>query len=825
MDVSEVWGETDRARRRKSDVQEKFYNFLNRSAQSLTRSNSQGGKARRVRDKEPASNDRDPPRASHAAASRLPVLPGSPDPFAGSYSSVRTTPRLRTNGLVNGSTEPRKSSSPPLSSRPQHKDTVPSSSRATPTPNLAYTYNTPPHTPSSSRHTSDPSSPSSPTAGRSGPSSDLLLNRPVARPITPSNSSSTGRRVLGVLLPSSSARRPPPADEKPRKRSAHTPRSGSGSSSEPLLLTQSHTSDRNHLPTPSNVGIAPSLATRPARVKTAQEGRTESHLPPLSTSTRSQRVAGYRDDVPASPTSPSRKTTPKLDFWRSATTPRAASGHGEKDQDKGKQRAVSPVAFKGVPKANTLHTPQPRAPVTFLPEVPRLQRTPPTPQKGESRDNRASPRVDSFMSDSMPLPLPLTPPSGGNASALPRLPAFSQQDARRAHTPLPTGQKLAPAISIERSRSAPGTSRGRISPCLRIPSPKFLNKDKDKDRDKDKEKETQREKRRVTPESVGSPILRETRVPAGEKTTKLKPSVTHMRRTAHGTFDFERPGSRTSSKSGQSESRGTRSDDEKEDTKAANVQNGRKDTVPTRTIEPAKIKPKAPSPVPPLPTPRLKPRSPPPNRTRSPLASSNGHTHSSTAHGDVDDSALPRLSSGLGRRGGSSNQRTHRTQASLPPFAFEPAASTAASSSRPSRDASVRSGYVDTNTGLMWAPTRLTENAIPEDGVHVHFSGARHAVSTGAGKNTGRDGGVIPPRELAEATAVIAQFKSALDDAGFATLQKYVRRYDAQAIPLEGSSGLLARVRRLLETSAPRVDERQKRQLFDSFVRVVSQVS
>lgn len=49
-----------------------------------------------------------------------------------------------------------------------------------------------------------------------------------------------------------------------------------------------------------------------------------------------------------------------------------------------------------------------------------------------------------------------------------------------------------------------------------------------------------------------------------------------------------------------------------------------------------------------------------------------------------------------------------------------------------------------------------------------------------------------------------------------------VRRYDAQIIPLEGSAGLLTRVQRLLETSAPRIDERRKRQLFDSFSRVVT---
>ena len=52
-----------------------------------------------------------------------------------------------------------------------------------------------------------------------------------------------------------------------------------------------------------------------------------------------------------------------------------------------------------------------------------------------------------------------------------------------------------------------------------------------------------------------------------------------------------------------------------------------------------------------------------------------------------------------------------------------------------------------------------------------------------------------------------------------------IRRYDAQIMPLEGAAGLLVSVQRLLETSAPRVDERKKRQLLDSFVRVVGQTS
>ena len=44
-------------------------------------------------------------------------------------------------------------------------------------------------------------------------------------------------------------------------------------------------------------------------------------------------------------------------------------------------------------------------------------------------------------------------------------------------------------------------------------------------------------------------------------------------------------------------------------------------------------------------------------------------------------------------------------------------------------------------------------------------------------------------------------------------------------MPLEGSSGLLVRVQRLLDMSAPRIDDRRKRDLMQQFTKVVTQVS
>ncbi|THH12242.1 hypothetical protein EW145_g125 [Phellinidium pouzarii] len=847
------WRESDRARRRKSDVQEKvcypasrldasfpdpacppvfqFYNFLNRSAQSLSRSNSQT-RTRRTRHKDTKDSDRDGPRAPHAATSRLPDLPGSPEKI---YTSVPPTYTHRTTGSLAIPTVPYKSSSPPLSPRSQHRHhAVPNPSQAK--TNIANTYSTPPQTPSrsNSRNPSSPSSPSTPTAGRGASSADLLLNRPIARPITPSNSS-PGRKVLGIRLPSPKFRKASLVDDEHRNHSTHLPRSGSGSSSEPLLQTQSRTSEQERVAPRQRTSTTHALATQLAQVKVSSYSQ-QTVLPTPATSNQSHRIVVYRDETPVASVTPSRKSTPKFDFWRSVA-PRPPSAQGE--TNKGKQRGLSPDT-----EAAELHKPQPRAPVAFLPEVPRLHRTPPTPRKGELRESGASPRVDSFMSDSIPIPqvqlaqvVQPTPHLAGAPHT--RRPAFVQ-GPKHVQTPAPCPtEKPAPVISIQRSRSAPGSTRGRISPCLRIPSPKFLNRDRDKSKEREREKDTQREKRRVTPESVGSPILRDQRahVPLGEKNalglkaTLVKPPTTFIRRAAHGSFDFERPGSRGSSKSGHSES-------ENEGRKGEKVQGGKKEVaLSLRADELAMVKQKASSPVPPLPIPHLKPHSPPPHRTRSPLATSPARTEQSRSTAtathvdvDIDDSALPRLSSSLGRRNTSiSNHRAHRTQASLPAFSFEPAAPSP-SSSKLMRDPSVRSGmFVDPHTGLMWAPTRLKDNAIQEDGTHVHFSGIRRARSpvVGGGKkiNSEVEAGAIPPRELEAATAVIVQFKSVLDDAGFATLQKYVRRYDAQIIPLEGAAGLLVRVQRLLETSAPRVDERRKRQLLDSFIQIVSQVS
>ena len=802
MELLSEWRETDRARRRKSEgkvhVQSlnaiqilflcdpfiQFYNFLNRSAQSLTRSKSQDGKARRVSDK--LHKDLDDSQATHDAASRLPVYSGYVDKAPGNHHFTHaTTHALQMNGVTTSPVELFKPSSPaqPSPAQPNRIVTSPTQTKATVT---SPTSNNSARSPSSASRQA--LSPVSPTPKRDALASGLLLNRPLAPPITPTNSA--GRKVLGILLPSSTVRRGAASDEEGRKRPTHHPRSGSGSSHEPLLPAQSRTSDREHTNhIMSSEAENTTVVLKSIRKNVSPERRAPALIVPPNTSMRSQRGTATQRDMaePNMTSSMPRKSVAKLDFWK-ATEPRApgdSTNVRTGGKDKGKQRSVFPVANNTTSEIPMLHSPQARAPVTFLPQVPKVKTIPPTPQKVEKSQAPTSARVDSFLSDSILIPQPdtnrLVPPTS-DPSPLSRHPAFAQPNAN-PHESHP----FAPALGMHRSKSAPTSSKGRTSPCLRIPSPKFLNKDKDKEI---REKREKREKRKVTPENVSSPIIRDTRHLPGEKPVVNNVTKVPVRRTTLGTFDFERPGSRGSSKSGgQSESKSGRSDDEKENEKAQHqrsVNQGNTQTTTRREVvitrmESPKIKAKAPSPVPPLPTSRMKVRSPPPPRTRSPLAATPTTAGSQSISGDIDDSTLPRLASGLSRRNSGRTQQ-QRVHASHPSFSFEPAAS---ASMRPFRDTgialssrttsgaksvSVRHSdqYIDTHSGLMWVPTKNKESVIPEDGNAVDFySRARTPLGMAV-----KEAGSFSPRDLEEAMKVIEQFKKVLNDVGFATLQK-----------------------------------------------------
>ena len=51
-----------------------------------------------------------------------------------------------------------------------------------------------------------------------------------------------------------------------------------------------------------------------------------------------------------------------------------------------------------------------------------------------------------------------------------------------------------------------------------------------------------------------------------------------------------------------------------------------------------------------------------------------------------------------------------------------------------------------------------------------------------------------------------------------------MRRFDAEVIPLEGPSGLLVRVKRLLDAAPfPGIDERKKQDLLEDLARIVEE--
>jgi len=69
---------------------------------------------------------------------------------------------------------------------------------------------------------------------------------------------------------------------------------------------------------------------------------------------------------------------------------------------------------------------------------------------------------------------------------------------------------------------------------------------------------------------------------------------------------------------------------------------------------------------------------------------------------------------------------------------------------------------------------------------------------------------------------VTGRFREVLGAEGFEAFKKYVRRFDADIIPLEGSSGLLGRVERLLDKAPTRhVSTREKRELLDDLLGIV----
>lgn len=104
---------------------------------------------------------------------------------------------------------------------------------------------------------------------------------------------------------------------------------------------------------------------------------------------------------------------------------------------------------------------------------------------------------------------------------------------------------------------------------------------------------------------------------------------------------------------------------------------------------------------------------------------------------------------------------------------------------------------LDLKLGLSWAPNRVRQEAIIHGSLLSQKQEEEH--------NRGKD--------------VTKVFENVLSESGFETFKKYVHRFDAHLIPLEGPRGLLARVEKLLIASS--VSQTEKVELLDQFARFV----
>ncbi|KAH7911557.1 hypothetical protein BJ138DRAFT_1085367 [Hygrophoropsis aurantiaca] len=106
---------------------------------------------------------------------------------------------------------------------------------------------------------------------------------------------------------------------------------------------------------------------------------------------------------------------------------------------------------------------------------------------------------------------------------------------------------------------------------------------------------------------------------------------------------------------------------------------------------------------------------------------------------------------------------------------------------------------LDLGLGLSWAPNRVREEAVMP-GLFLSRANSRKAPN-----NRGRD--------------VTKVFENVLSETGFEAFKKYVHRFDAHTIPLEGPSGLLSRVEKLLNSTG--IEERVKAELLGEFATFV----
>ncbi|KAF9651137.1 hypothetical protein BDM02DRAFT_975565 [Thelephora ganbajun] len=106
---------------------------------------------------------------------------------------------------------------------------------------------------------------------------------------------------------------------------------------------------------------------------------------------------------------------------------------------------------------------------------------------------------------------------------------------------------------------------------------------------------------------------------------------------------------------------------------------------------------------------------------------------------------------------------------------------------------------------LNWAPTRVREEAVmdfSEMGVRSKWREEAEMKEFGRMK-------------------VLESFEQVLGENGYAKFREYVQRFDSRLMPLDGPSGLMHKVRRLLDTSAKSLDAKKKQELLERLDRIV----
>ncbi|KNZ77159.1 hypothetical protein J132_06154 [Termitomyces sp. J132] len=133
---------------------------------------------------------------------------------------------------------------------------------------------------------------------------------------------------------------------------------------------------------------------------------------------------------------------------------------------------------------------------------------------------------------------------------------------------------------------------------------------------------------------------------------------------------------------------------------------------------------------------------------------------------------------------------------------------------------------LDLGLGLSWAPSSVREDALLPSSVLMSrsVSGSSSHASRSVGKSfSGSTSGHGTSEESSVLASEVAKvFKSTLDDMGFKTFQRYIDRFDAREIPIDGPTGIVTRVERLLASTSG-LSEEDKRQLLENFIQVVLQ--